>query len=278
MDKEQARPELPAIKAKIQEVLHTLKAREQKVLSLRIGIGCEPHNLVQTGEILGLTKEGVRCEEKRALRKAGMQGDYKLLKEFYMRKKKAEKARENLHPELKMREFLLANRITGWKKHAKIAGKPDFTWPREKTALFIDECFWHRCWRGFKQQNANKIESYKKKKQKTNMALRLKGWKVVRVWECEISQSITINRIKEVLRKELFYGLSRTSKILLRFNKNECNELKKLSANDKKTRSKFLRDLLAEHDTGKIIDGEKLVVERHQKILKNFEKLLIEYQ
>src|SRR3954453_8798524 len=33
----------------------------------------------------------------------------------------------------------------GWRRGAKVFGRPDFVWLPEKIALFLDGCFWHGC-------------------------------------------------------------------------------------------------------------------------------------
>jgi len=49
-------------------ILQTLTPREEKVIKLRFGIGCDrPHTLTEIGEILDLTRESIRLIEKKAL-------------------------------------------------------------------------------------------------------------------------------------------------------------------------------------------------------------------
>jgi DNA mismatch endonuclease (patch repair protein) len=33
--------------------------------------------------------------------------------------------------------------LKGWRRQWPLPGKPDFAWPRDKVALFVDGCFWH---------------------------------------------------------------------------------------------------------------------------------------
>src|SRR5260221_14587651 len=35
------------------------------------------------------------------------------------------------------------SRITGWRRHQNLPGRPDFTWRAEKVVAFVDGCFWH---------------------------------------------------------------------------------------------------------------------------------------
>jgi DNA mismatch endonuclease (patch repair protein) len=121
----------------------------------------------------------------------------------------AVKSRGNVSTELKMEKLLRFNRLKGWRKHKNIVGTPDFVWEKNKVALFVDGCFWHKCPYCFRRPKSNlaywtkKIESNIKRDCKTNKALRLAGWNVIRVWECKINQCGTITRIRKALRRSI---------------------------------------------------------------------------
>ncbi|HYC60720.1 MAG TPA: hypothetical protein VEK79_14245 [Thermoanaerobaculia bacterium] len=34
--------------------------------------------------------------------------------------------------------------IRGWRRRYRLHGKPDFVFRRERVAVFVDGCFWHR--------------------------------------------------------------------------------------------------------------------------------------
>lgn len=53
----------------IEEQLASITPREEKVLRLRYGIGCEEHTLEETGQVLEVTRERIRQIEIHALRK-----------------------------------------------------------------------------------------------------------------------------------------------------------------------------------------------------------------
>jgi DNA mismatch endonuclease (patch repair protein) len=117
------------------------------------------------------------------------------------------KSRGNASTELKMVALLRANRLSGWRRHANIAGRPDFSWFKIKVALFVDGCFWHKCPHCYRKPKSNiaywrsKVGLNKKRDLKVNRYLRLMGWTVIRVWECQISQHRTINRIRKALHE-----------------------------------------------------------------------------
>jgi DNA mismatch endonuclease (patch repair protein) len=109
----------------------------------------------------------------------------------------------NRDTELRMIALFRQNRITGWRRHASVFGNPDFVFPREKLALFVDGCFWHRhpnC--KFSYTPKSRLEFWLPKFQRNvardrlvTRTLRKSGWRVVRIWECDLA----INRQAHVL-------------------------------------------------------------------------------
>lgn len=71
-------------------------------------------------------------------------------------------------------------------------GKPDFVFPKQKVALFVDGCFWHGCPKHSCAPKNNqgfwkkKLEGNKVRDRFVTRELRKMGWKVVRVWEHEL--------------------------------------------------------------------------------------------
>ena len=106
------------------------------------------------------------------------------------------KSRNNKSTELKLGAILKANRISGWRRqYKKISGTPDFVFPREKIALFIDGCFWHGCYQDCVLPKTNrkfwinKIRDNKFRDIRINRLLRSKGWNVLRIWEHELKKT-----------------------------------------------------------------------------------------
>ena len=48
-------------------------------------------------------------------------------------------------PEIRLRTFLWASNLRGYRLHSKLPGRPDIVFSRKKLAVFIDGCFWHGC-------------------------------------------------------------------------------------------------------------------------------------
>jgi len=92
-------------------------------------------------------------------------------------------------------ELLLKNALKsiGFKYQPKgVYGKPDFANRKEKIAIFVDGCFWHRCPRHYVKPVSNKkywlskINGNVKRDRKVNKYLRSHGWRVIRIWEHEL--------------------------------------------------------------------------------------------
>lgn len=116
------------------------------------------------------------------------------------------KGKGNKDTELAMINILRKNHIVGWRRNQIMVGKPDFIFPKEKVALFVDGCFWHRC-----PQHSNmpvnnrafwekKLQSNQDRDIFVTKALRRAKWKVVRIWEHELAHPDRVaRRIKTVL-------------------------------------------------------------------------------
>ena len=100
----------------------------------------------------------------------------------------------NKETELRLMAIFRANDIAGWRRHQPVFGKPDFVFPKKKLAVFVDGCFWHGCPKhGVKpKQNARfwreKIARNKARDRLVNRTLRARGWRVLRVWEHELTK------------------------------------------------------------------------------------------
>ena len=111
----------------------------------------------------------------------------------------------NKTTEMAMSVLLRENELLGYRKHWPIAGKPDFAWPKIKTALFVDGCFWHGCPRCKRVPSSNKkfwerrIAGNRRRDRRVSRALRKDGWAVIRVWECSLTKRGTIQRIRALV-------------------------------------------------------------------------------
>ena len=131
--------------------------------------------------------------------------------DVFSKKKRSEvmshiRARGNKDTELAMIQILRKNKIIGWRRNQHVFGKPDFVFPRQKVALFIDGCFWHVCpdHCNFPKNNEEfwqkKLHINMNRDLTVNQTLVSKGWKVIRIWEHELKDTSKVtNRIITVL-------------------------------------------------------------------------------
>ena len=102
------------------------------------------------------------------------------------------KSKRNQSTEMRLITFFKTNGIKGWRRNYPLIGKPDLVFPKLKTAIFADGCFWHGhdCRNTRPEQN----KEYWTKKRERNVRRDLevtkilirRGWTVIRMWECEI--------------------------------------------------------------------------------------------
>jgi DNA mismatch endonuclease, patch repair protein len=116
----------------------------------------------------------------------------------------------NKDTELRMIMLFRAHGITGWRRNSQLFGKPDFIFPKHRTAIFVDGCFWHRhpgCKFTYTPKSRPefwlpKFEKNVARDRLVTRTLRKAGWKVVRIWECELAHSnvpLIIARIRRAL-------------------------------------------------------------------------------
>lgn len=105
------------------------------------------------------------------------------------------KSNRNKSTELKLIQFFKKNRICGWRRNFKLYGKPDFVFPKQRLAIFVDGCFWHghNCRNTKPKDNADywetKINRNKNRDVQVTETLTNKNWTVIRIWECELKNT-----------------------------------------------------------------------------------------
>lgn len=120
------------------------------------------------------------------------------------------KSSRNKSTEIKLLEYFKEKKIVGWRRNSKLFGKPDFTFPKSKTVIFVDGCFWHGhdCRNTKPQANktywTNKIVRNKKRDREVTKHFRNKGWTIIRLWECELKD---IKKLNRKIKYKNAYGL-----------------------------------------------------------------------
>ena len=113
---------------------------------------------------------------------------------------------ENTKPELMVRRFLFGNGFRYRINVKSLPGKPDILLPKYRTAIFINGCFWHghpdckyfvipktrtEWW-------IKKIQKTKERDESACHQLRLLGWNVIVVWECQLKPPLKENTFKAI--------------------------------------------------------------------------------
>lgn len=103
---------------------------------------------------------------------------------------------KNTAPELEVRRFVHSLGFRFRLHRSDLPGSPDLAFPKLKIALFVDGCFWHShsCARGARKPKSNaeywhsKIMRNVERDRENGEKLHSLGWKVLRLWECDLQQ------------------------------------------------------------------------------------------
>lgn len=112
----------------------------------------------------------------------------------------------NKGTELEMIRVFRRHGITGWRRHQPIFGKPDFVFRQLKLAVFMDGCFWHGCPKHSNMPATNrefwrkKLETNKRRDRLVTRTLRASGWRVLRVWEHELTKKNETTLLRRIRR------------------------------------------------------------------------------
>lgn len=102
---------------------------------------------------------------------------------------------KNTGPEVRLRRLLYHAGLRGYRIHYKITGKPDVVYTRQRIAIFVDGCFWHKCPACFKEPETRKdfwlekISKNVERDKKTDIKLSEEGWTVIRIWEHQVKKN-----------------------------------------------------------------------------------------
>ena len=110
---------------------------------------------------------------------------------------RAVKSRGGRSTEKRLRAALVARGLRGWRMQAvELPGKPDFVFPAQSLAIFVDGCFWHGCPKCYRRPHSHqdywdaKIKQNLKRDTRNRSRLRKLGWHVMRIWEHEIASTL----------------------------------------------------------------------------------------
>jgi DNA mismatch endonuclease (patch repair protein) len=120
------------------------------------------------------------------------------------------RSRGNSSTEATLCRLLREYRITGWRRHLRLPGTPDFVFRKQRLVVFVDGDFWHGNPSCFRPPTSNpqywgpKIARNKARDERTTRELRERGWAVLRLWESELKDkpATCIERIEKHLKTQ----------------------------------------------------------------------------
>lgn len=110
-------------------------------------------------------------------------------------------------PERLLRSELWGRGLRYRLRHRVPAGRPDLVFPGRRVAVFVDGCFWHGCPdhyvppRSRREYWEQKLAGNVQRDIFQTRQLEAAGWRVIRVWSCEIEASVVevADRISSLL-------------------------------------------------------------------------------
>ena len=112
---------------------------------------------------------------------------------------------KNSKPEERVRKYLFSKGFRYRKNVKDLPGKPDIVLPKYKTVIFVNGCFWHKhdCPR-FVWPSSNKeywipkIQKNAERDIENKRHLKVLGWNVFTVWECQLKSGIAEETLKNL--------------------------------------------------------------------------------
>lgn len=109
----------------------------------------------------------------------------------------------NTKPELAVRRFLHRAGLRFRLNDRRLPGRPDLVFPKYRAVVEVRGCFWHRhhgCQFAYTPQSNRAFWTAKfagnvARDRKNDAALKALGWRVVVVWECELSRPGALARV-----------------------------------------------------------------------------------
>lgn len=104
---------------------------------------------------------------------------------------------KNTKPEQKVRKYLFSCGLRYRKNVKDLPGSPDIVFPKYRTIVFVNGCFWHHhncerfAWPSTnKKYWYNKINRNVERDRENKERLEKDFWNVLIIWECELKKSV----------------------------------------------------------------------------------------
>lgn len=116
----------------------------------------------------------------------------------------------NRSTEKRLASALRFHKVSGWRRHRRIslkkgAVRPDFVFPMQKVAVFVDGCFFHCCPVHGRKPSSRmdywlpKLEANRRRDRRVSSSLRRLGWVVIRIWEHSLQEDVNAC-VKRIVR------------------------------------------------------------------------------
>jgi DNA mismatch endonuclease, patch repair protein len=108
----------------------------------------------------------------------------------------------NTKPEMIVRRLAHALGYRYGLHRKDLAGRPDLVFSARRKVIFVHGCFWHghNCKRGARIPRTSraywtkKIARNRERDVKVAQELRVNGWRVLTIWECELKNTASLGR------------------------------------------------------------------------------------
>ena len=114
----------------------------------------------------------------------------------------------NSKPEEKVRKYLFSKRLRYRKNVRGLPGCPDLVFPKYRTVVFVNGCFWHHhdcgrfVWPASNEEYWHqKIDRNVERDKENHKLLEEQGWRVLVIWECQLKKSNSEENLEKLYRE-----------------------------------------------------------------------------
>lgn len=112
-------------------------------------------------------------------------------------------------PEVMVRKYLFKKGMRFRKNDGRLPGHPDIVLPKYRTVIFVNGCFWHGhegCrYATVPKTNVDfwirKIETNRKRDERTVEKLHSLGWNVITIWECQLGKGDAEHTLQDLFEQ-----------------------------------------------------------------------------
>lgn len=115
----------------------------------------------------------------------------------------------NTKPEELVRKYLFSCGLRYIKNDTRYPGKPDMVFPKYRTIVFVNGCFWHwhKSCSGFVMPKSRleywkpKLKRNRQRDAKHISELQADGWYVITIWECELKKDVRDKKLNRLFKE-----------------------------------------------------------------------------